>query len=547
MLRLDQLQMARHHRRHGRGGAGCRGGAGARQQRQRQPRRRGGADDHFSDTNKVPSRRLALLTSAIVIAAAIVSASGASAAEPATLVSGTVLPKNPPMGGIVCLDVQVRNDTSSAWSAADLVHLTWKSADGKTATEDTHQLGQPVAPAATVPLTLVTLAPAAVGDFSLATELETHGATMAIGVPTSFHLSGFLFNGRGNGHGLGMSQWGARGRAAAGQDYKKILSTYYTGTMIDTRDTSGMVGIPLTDAPIDLARLWPRLLGPLAFIAGPVSVDGLPQLQVAAGSSLGFDANGAAQPIAFVVAPDGSRGAPVVITTTLTIHTSSPAGIRTNIMQVMGGDFRSGAEQRRYAGVLRIVPKRGATALPVNVLPMEDYLKGVVPAEMPPYWGVEALKAQAIAARTYAMHKISGGGDFDLEGNQFDQAYSGLTEQVKASSDAVDATKGQVLTYNGQLLSALYMASGGGHTENSEYGFIHWNHGLKPAVNLPYLRGIADPLDRAPSWQVGPFSATDAAQILRNNDEDLGDRLVGIDILQKGPSGRVPGVRLRGG
>jgi stage II sporulation protein D len=184
--------------------------------------------------------------------------------------------------------------------------------------------------------------------------------------------------------------------------------------------------------------------------------------------------------------------------------------------------------------------------LPVSVLPIEDYLKGVVPAEMPPYWGVEALKAQAIAARTYAIRKISGGGDFDLEGNQFDQAYSGLTEQVKASSDAVDATRGQVLTYNGQLLSALYMASGGGHTENSEYGFIYWNHGLRPAVNLPYLRGIADPLDRAPSWQVGPLSATDAAQLLRNNDEDLGDRLLGIDILQKGPSGRVLGVRLRG-
>src|SRR3989441_8481544 len=152
---------------------------------------------------------------------------------------------------------------------------------------------------------------------------------------------------------------------------------------------------------------------------------------------------------------------------------------------------------------------------------------------MPPYWGVEALKAHAVAARTYAMHKISGGGDFDLEGNQFDQAYSGLTEQVKASSDAVDATRGQVLTYNGQLLSALYMASGGGHTENSEYGFIHWNHGLKPAANLPYFRGIADPLDRAPAWQGGPFSTSDTAQTHRDNDVDLGDPLGGLTILQK--------------
>ena len=276
----------------------------------------------------MPSRRLALLTGAIVMAAAIGSASGASAAGTATLVSGTVLPNNPPMGGIVRLDLQVRNDTSTAWTAADLVHLTWKSADGKTATEDTRQLGQPAAPGATVPLTLVTLAPAAVGDFSLATELETHGARLAVGSPTSFHLSGFLFRGRGNGHGLGMSQWGARGRAAGGQDYKKILSTYYTGTRIDTRDTSGMVRIALTDDPVDLARPWPRLFGPLAFVAGPLTVDGLPQLQAAAGSSLGFDANGAGQPTAFVITADGSRGAPVVISSTLTIHSSAPAGIR---------------------------------------------------------------------------------------------------------------------------------------------------------------------------------------------------------------------------
>ncbi len=481
-----------------------------------------------------------------MIAAAVVSASGASAAGVATLVSGTVLPNNPPMGGIVRLDLQVRNDTSTAWRAADLIHLTWKSADGKATTEDTRQLGLPVAPAATVPLTLVTLAPAAVGDFSLATELETQGVKLAIGNPTSFHLSGFLFRGRGNGHGLGMSQWGARGRAAAGQDYKKILSTYYTGTVIDTRDTSGMVRIALTDDPIDLARPWPRLFGPLAFVAGPVMVDGLPQLQAAAGSSLGFDANGAGQPIAFVITADGSRGAPVVIASTLTIHSSSPAGIRTNIMQVMGGDFRSGAEQRRYVGLLRIVPKGGATVLPVNVLPMEDYLKGVVPAEMPAYWGVEALKAQAIAARTYAIGRIGRAGDFDLRASESDQAYSGLTDQRAESNAAVDGTRGQVLTYQGQLITAFYMASDGGHTVSSEYRFVRWDHGPKLRSHLGYLTGISDPFDRAPSWQVGPFSADGAAVLLKDNGLNIGNHLVGIDVLQKEPSGRVVGVRLRG-
>jgi stage II sporulation protein D len=494
----------------------------------------------------VLSGRLVLLTSALVIAAAVGSASGASAAGSATLISGTVLPKNPPMGGIVRLELQVRNDTATPWTAADLVHLTWKSADGKTSTEDTRQLGQPAAAGATVPLTLVTLAPAAVGDFSLATELETHGIKLAIGVPTSFHLSGFLFKGRGNGHGLGMSQWGARGRAAGGQDYKKILSTYYTGTRIDTRDTSGMVRIALTDDPVDLARPWPRLFGPLAFVAGPVTVEGLPQLEASAGSSLGFDANTAAQPIAFVVAADGSRGTPVVISSTLTIHGSSPAGIRTNIMQVMGGDFRSGAEQRRYAGLLQIVPKGGATVLPLNLLPMEDYLKGVVPAEMPPYWGVEALKAQAIAARTYAVGHLGRSGDFDLRASESDQAYSGLTDQRTESNAAVDGTRGQVLSYQGQLITAFYMASDGGHTVSSEYRFVQWDHGPKLRSHLGYLTGISDPFDRAPSWQVGPFSADGAAVLLKDNGLNIGDHLAGIDVLQKEPSGRVVGVRLRG-
>jgi SpoIID/LytB domain protein len=479
------------------------------------------------------------------MATSVVLASGASAAGTATLVSGTVLPNNPPMDGIVRLDLQVRNDTSAAWSATDLVDLTWKSADGKVATEDTHQLGQPAAAGATVPLTLVTLAPAAVGDFSLATELETSGVKLAIGVPTSFHLSGFLFQGRGNGHGLGMSQWGARGRAAAGQDYKTILSTYYTGTRIDARDTSGLVRIALTDDPIDLARPWPRLFGPLAFVAGPLTVDGLPHLQAAAGSQLGFDANGAGQPTAFVINADGSQGAPVVISRTLTIRTTSPAGLRTNIMQVMGGDFRSGAEQRRYAGLLQVIPKGGATVLPVNVLPMEDYLKGVVPAEMPAYWGVEALKAQAIAARTYAVAHL-GGADFDLRASELDQAYSGLTDQRAESNAAVDGTRGQVLTYQGQPITAFYMASDGGHTVSSEYRFAQWNHGPVLRSHLGYLTGISDSFDRGPSWQVGPLSADGAAVLLKDNGLNLGDRLVGIDVLAKEPSGRVVGVRLRG-
>jgi stage II sporulation protein D len=497
------------------------------------------------DTSKMRRRTQAVVITALLIAAMAVPASNVDATGGATLVSGTVLPHDPPMDGIVRLDLLVRNDTTTGWSAGDAVHATWAH-DGKTIAEDVHSLGQPVAAKATVPLRLVTLAPTSTGDFTLMVQLETHGSRLAIGDPTTYHLAGFLFKGRGNGHGLGMSQWGARGRASAGQDYRRILSTYYAGTRIETRDTSGSIRVALSDDPIDLARPWPRLFGTLPFVAGPVSVDGLPQLQIGADTSLGFDADASGQPIAFAVAADGSRGTPVVIKQTLTIRTSNPAGIRTNIMQVMGGDFRAGAEQRRYAGVLQIIPEGAATVLPVNVLPMEDYLKGVVPAEMPPYWGVEALKAQAIAGRTFAVHKLGGGADFDVRASESDQAYSGLTDQRAESSAAVEATRGQVLTYQGQLITAFYMASDGGHTESSEYRFVTWDRGPQLRSHLGYLTGISDPFDRGPSWQVGPFSATGAATILRDNGHDLGDRLLGIDVLQKDASGRLVGVRVRG-
>lgn len=496
------------------------------------------------DTSKVRRRAPVILITAITIAALTPAGSVQAASATATLVTGTVLPHDPPMDGIVRLDLTVRNDTSFAWSAGDPIHVTWKTGT-KVASEDIRPLGQRVAPSATVPLHLVTLAPAAVGDYSLGVELETHGGRLAVGDATAFHLNGFLFRGKGNGHGLGMSQWGARGRAASGQDYRKILSTYYTGTRIDTRDTSMPVRIALTDTPLDLARPWPRLFGPFPFVAGPVSVDGAPQLQAGAGSLIALDVDANGNPIAFLMSANGSRGTPVPLNKTLTIRTTSVAGIRTNIMQVMGGDFRPGAEQRRYAGILQIVPKGGAAILPVNVLPMEDYLKGVVPAEMPPYWGVEALKAQAVAGRTYAIEHL-GGADFDLRASELDQAYSGLTDQRSDSSNAVDGTRGQILTYNGKLITAFYMASDGGHTESSEYRFVTWDHGAQLRSHLGYLTGISDPFDRGPSWQVGPFSASNAAGILQDDGRDLGDRLLGIDVLQKDASGRLVGVRLRG-
>ena len=134
------------------------------------------------DTSKVRRRAHAIVIAAIILIAAVPMGSAEAASPTATLVSGTVLPRDPPMDGIVRLDLLVRNDTSNAWSAGDPVHLSWKSG-GKTMAEDVRPLGQPVPANGTVRVNLVTLAPAATGDFSLAVELETHGNRLPIGDP----------------------------------------------------------------------------------------------------------------------------------------------------------------------------------------------------------------------------------------------------------------------------------------------------------------------------------------------------------------------------
>src|SRR5258708_25942091 len=138
-----------------------------------------------------------------------------------------------------------------------------------------------------------------------------------------------------------------------------------------------MVGIELTHGPIDLAGQWPRVFGAMLFVAEPVTVEGHPELTSSPGSVLGFDVSQGGRSEAFLQSPDGIHRISVAFDRPLVIHSAGAAGIRTNVLETMGGDFRTGAEQWRYSGELRLIPKGGAAVLPVNVLPIEDYLKGV--------------------------------------------------------------------------------------------------------------------------------------------------------------------------
>ena len=119
----------------------------------------------------------------------------------------------------------------------------------------------------------------------------------------------------------------------------------------------------------------------------------------------------------------------------------------------------------------------------INKLPLETYLKGVVPSEMSSKWAPEALKAQAIASRSYAVANLGKRGSlgFDLNDTPQDQAYGGASAERDSSNKAVTETENIVLIHDKKVIPAYYCASAGGQTTNSG---VPWSH------NLPYLKSV---------------------------------------------------------
>lgn len=167
----------------------------------------------------------------------------------------------------------------------------------------------------------------------------------------------------------------------------------------------------------------------------------------------------------------------------------------------------------RYYGDFEFTRYKGLNMTVVNVLPIEDYVKGVVPYEMSSSWPLEALKAQACCARTYMVsnYKSYNSFGFDVTDDTYCQAYLG-TKSANATTDrAVDETAGLYITYGGQFCNTTYFSSDGGATEDSENVF---------SSVVPYLRGVVDPFEDAIDFTYKTWTKTmTAAQIttrLRN-------------------------------
>jgi len=355
-------------------------------------------------------------------------------------------------------------------------------------------------------------------------------------------LGNTTFFGRGYGHGVGMSQYGARGRALAGQLAPAILAHYYTKTTLGTRDPKTTVRV------LVLSRLPATPTRPAVITgrSGPWTVDGLPGTFPADASlRLAPTAVGAST---WTVTVLSATGATLASSSSLTTVYALPASAA-SLLEITSKP----APDNRYRGFFRI---RLTTAVTIiDFVGVDAYLGGVVPVEMPSTWPVEALKAQAIASRSYALnHTHPTTGTWDLYDDTRSQVYRGQRAETAAGNSAVAATAGKVILSGTAVANALYHSADGGWTENNENVFVS-STGAIVASPVSYLRGSSD---RAPdgssydgaspyaTWKTSTYSPAALSAIFAKDARTNVGTLTSLDLSKRGVSGRLIRVTLTG-
>ena len=266
-------------------------------------------------------------------------------------------------------------------------------------------------------------------------------------------------SGRGWGHGVGMSQYGAFGQAKEGKTYDEILAYYYSGTKL------GRAGRKEVRVLLAEGRRAVSIFSPAPFRA--------------------VDAAGTV-----VKLPAGA----VTLTPELLLPGAAAPAKRP--LFVRAGKAPISLDGRAYRGRFEVAVQGGFLRV-VNHVGLEEYIQGVVADEMPHTWPLEALKAQAVAARSYALKSIVKGKPFDLYSDVRSQVYGGIAAEEPTSTAAVRATTGRVVTYGGQIATTYYFSTSGGKTANAEDVF---------GVAVPYLISRPDPWDKvSPLHRWGPL------------------------------------------
>src|SRR5919198_4190105 len=276
----------------------------------------------------------------------------------------------------------------------------------------------------------------------------------------------FFVRGHGWGHGVGMPQYGAYGYALHGWTHQRIVAHYYPGTTIGQTQlkTVRVLLVPSASHVVVSSRS--------AFFVRDAAGK---RYKLAAGSqTLG---SGLKLKVAAAAQPKTLPG-PLVF---------------------MPGADPLALGSRAYRGSFRVSVSGSALRL-VNTISLAPYLWAVVPSEMPERWPAQALQAQAVVARTYALAHLHGG-DFDVYPDTRSQVYGGIAAESPAATDAVNKTAGEVVTYKGRLADTFFYSSSGGKTANVQ--------DVWKSPPVPYLVSVPDPYDTlSPYHDWGPFRFT---------------------------------------
>ncbi len=316
--------------------------------------------------------------------------------------------------------------------------------------------------------------------------------------------------GHGFGHGIGMSQYGAEGLARHGKNFREIIKHYYTGVDIATSKTRSI-----------------RVL--LQASAGSVRVRGATRAtggkSLSAGKTYTIKRSGASLKLY-----DGGK----------LVGTYSDGLILTSArpMRLLGTAL-NGRTSYRYRGGFELSEGVFGGVTAVNNVDIDDYVQGVIPSEVPAEWRMETLKAQAVAARSYALSTDAGGKVFDQYPDTRSQMYTGVNGEHPRSNQAAKETSGLVALHRGKVATTFFFSTSGGRTENVENVF----YGGSPK---PYLVSVKDPYDKISPRHTWTMTFSNSRLASKLGGGYVKGTLRNIKVIKRGVSPRVVKARVVG-
>ena len=322
---------------------------------------------------------------------------------------------------------------------------------------------------------------------------------VAAALPAAAAGATWIVRGGGYGHGVGMSAYGAYGYGLHGAGYRQILGHYFRGIRLTEMRSAPLVRVLLTVSSGDV---------------------GFTRATRACGERL--------QPSRTYLAH--RRGASVRLLSS-SGKLLARCGER---LHAEGAAMIDVAGVGVYRGALEAVPS-GAALNVVNVLNVNNYARGSLPAEVPPEWPLATLRAFAVAQRSIALSTDVGGDGYDLYPDTRTQVYEGVGVESERTDRAVQTTRNQVATYGGEIAQTTYFSSSGGRTES---GFLG-------APEVPYLQSVPDPYDYYSPQHRWTFRFSQAEMNARLGPHVPG-ALRAIKVTKRGESPRIEYARLIG-